>query len=276
MADEYSKKFTKVRQKYSLEGERNDGRRRRNKPNRMSDAEIMVILILFHTGGFRCFKHFYLEYVCRHMRHLFPVLSSYSRFVELEKEVALCLALFIKDVLLGKCTGISFTDSTALRVCHIKRMHSHRAFSGLAQKGKTTMGWFYGFNLHLIINDRDPLRNGRYVQDIKGKLCGDRGYIGKALFEMLFINGIQLVTRVRNNMKNMLMCAEDKILLRKRAVIETVNDELKNIAQIEHSRHRSFNNFIVNILSAIAAYCFFPKKPSVDVTFVDDGQQVIF
>ena len=268
MADEYSKEFSKVRQKYSLEEGRNDGKRRRNKPNRMSDAEIMVILILF------------------------PVLSSYSRFVELEKEVALCLALFIKDVLLGKCTGISFTDSTALRVCHIKRMHSHRTFSGLAQKGKTTMGWFYGFKLHLIINDRgeilnfmitpgntddrEPLRNERYVQDIRGKLCGDRGYIGKALFEMLFINGIQLVTRVRNNMRNMLMRAEDKILLRKRAVIETVNDELKNIAQIEHSRHRSFNNFIVNILSAIAAYCFFPKKPSVDVTFINDGQLVLF
>ena len=172
--------------------------------------------------------------------------------------------------------NISFTDSTALRVCHIKRMHSHRTFSGLAQKGKTTMGWFYGFKLHLIINDRgeilkfmitpgntddrEPLRNERYVQDIRGKLCGDRGYIGKALFEMLFINGIQLVTRVRNNMRNMLMRAE----------------ELKNIAQIEHSRHRSFNNFIVNILSAIAAYCFFPKKPSVDVTFINDGQLVLF
>ena len=154
------------------------------------------------------------------------------------------------------------------------------------------MGWFYGFKPHLIINDRgeilnfmitpgntddrEPLRNERYVQDIRGKLCGDRGYIGKALFEMLFINGIQLVTRVRNNMRNMLMRAEDKILLRKRAVIETVNDELKNIAQIEHSRHRSFNNFIVNILSAIAAYCFFPKKPSVDVTFINDGQLVLF
>ena len=125
-------------------------------------------------------------------------------------------------------------------------------------------------------DDREPLRNERYVQDIRGKLCGDRGYIGKALFELLFINGIQLVTRVRNNMRNMLMRAEDKILLRKRAVIETVNDELKNIAQIEHSRHRSFNNFIVNILSAIAAYCFFPKKPSVDVAFVNDGQLVLF
>lgn len=125
-------------------------------------------------------------------------------------------------------------------------------------------------------DDRDPLRNERYVRDIKGKLCGDRGYIGKALFEMLFINGIQLVTRVRNNMRNMLMCPEDKILLRKRAVIETVNDGLKNIAQIEHSRYRSFYNFIVNILSAIAAYCFFPKMPSVDIAFVDDGQLVLF
>lgn len=148
------------------------------------------------------------------------------------------------------------------------------------------MGWFHGLKLHLTINDRgeipnfmitsvntydsDPLRNERYVQDIRGKLCGDRGYIGKTLFEMLFTNGIQLVTRVRINMRNMLIRAEDKILLRKRAVIETVNDELNNIAQIEHSRHRSFNNFIVNILSAIAAYCFFPQKPSVDIAFVDD------
>lgn len=207
MVDEYSKEFSKVKHKYSLGEGCSDGRRHRNKPNRMSDAEIMVILILFHTGGFRCFKHFYLGYVCRHMRHLFPRVVSYSRFVELEKEVAVCLCLFIKDVLLGKCTGISFTDSTALRVCHIKRMHSHRTFSGLAQKGRTTMGWFYGFKLHLVINDRgeilnfmitpgntddrEPLRDSRYLQDIKGKLCRDRGYIGRALFELLFINGIQ-------------------------------------------------------------------------------------
>ena len=135
MADEYNRKFSKIRQKYSLEDGQNDGKRRRNKPNRMSDAEIMVILILF------------------------PVLSSFSRFVELEKEVALSLALLIKDVLWGKCIGISFTDSTALRVCHIKRMHSHRTFSGLAQKGKATMGWFYGIKLHLIINDRGEILN---------------------------------------------------------------------------------------------------------------------
>ena len=72
--------------------------RHRNKPNRMSDAEIMVILILFHSSGFRCFKHYYKEYVCKHLKHLFPRQVSYNRFVELEKEVLLPLTIFIKKV----------------------------------------------------------------------------------------------------------------------------------------------------------------------------------
>ena len=114
------------------------------------------------------------------------------------------------------------------------------------------------------------------TENIKGKLYADKGYIGQALFENLFLNGIQLVTKVKNNMKNSLMSIADKILLRKRALIETVNDELKNIAQMEHSRHRSFNNFIANSLSAIAAYCFFEKKPAIDINFVNDGQLAIF
>ena len=73
---------------------------------------------------------------------------------------------------------------------------------------------------------------------------------------------------VRNNIMNMLMRVERKILLRKRVVIETVNDELKNIAHVEHSLHRSFNNFNVNVLSVIAVYCFFSQKPSVDIAFL--------
>ena len=134
------------------------------------------------------------------------------------------------------------------------------------------MGWFFGFKLHLIINDRGEILNfmftagnvddrqtlysPSFIENVKGKLCGDKGYIGKQLFEFLFMNGIQLVTKVKNNMKNSLMTMADKIMLRKRAVVESVNDELKNIAQIEHSRHQSFTDFITN---AIAAYCFFPK-----------------
>ena len=138
------------------------------------------------------------------------------------------------------------------------------------------MGWFFGFKLHLIINDkgenftpgnvddREPLEQGKFLKNIKGKLCADKVYIGQALFENLFLNGI-------HNMRNSLMSIADRILLRKRALIETVNDELKNIAQIEHSRHRSFSNFIANSLSAIAVYCFFEKKPAIEVNFINDG-----
>ena len=289
MADDFCKEFVLQQKKYMIEDKKT---RHRNKPNRMSDAEIMVILILFHSGGFRCFKHYYKEYVCKHLKHLFPHQVSYNRFVELEKEVLLPMTIFIKKVLLGTCTGISFVDSTPLRVCRNQRILIHKTFEGLAERGKCSMGWFFGFKLHLIINDkgeilnfmftpgnvddREPLKQGKFMENIKGKLCADKGYIGQALFENLFLNGIQLVTKVKNNMKNSLMSIADKILLRKRALIETVNDELKNIAQIEHSRHRSFNNFIINSLSAIAAYYFFEKKPAIDVNFVNDGQLAIF
>jgi hypothetical protein len=122
------------------------------------------------------------------------------------------------------------------------------------------------------VDDREPLKEGVLIKNIKGKLFGDKGYIGKTLFESLFVDGIQLVTKVKNNMKNSLMSVADKICLRKRALIETV----KNIAQIEHSRHRSFNNFIANALSAIAAYCFFEKKPAIDVDFINDRQLSMF
>lgn len=201
----------------------------------MSDAEIMVILILFHIGGFRCFKHYYMEYVCKHLRGLFPRCVSYNRFVELEKGVLLPLTIFIKNVLLGTCTGISFVDSPPpLRVCRNQRISIHKPFEGLAERGKCPMGWFFGFKLHLI------------------------------------------VTKAKNNMRNSLMSMAAKILIRKRVLIETVNDELKNIAQLEHSRHRSFNNFVANALSAIAAYCFFEKKPAIDINFINDGQLNLF
>ena len=171
--------------------------------------------------------------------------------MELEKEVLLPMTIFIKKVLLRTCTGISFVDSTPLRVCRNQRILIHKTFEGLAEREKCSMGWFFGFKLHLIINDkgeilnfmftpgnvddREPLKQGKFLENIKGKLCADKGYIGQALFENPFLNGIQLVTKVKNNMKNSLMSIADKILLRKRALIETVNDELKNIEQREKS-----------------------------------------
>ncbi|GAA6341986.1 IS982 family transposase [Phocaeicola massiliensis] len=275
MADDFCKEFTLQQEKYMIKDMKT---MHRNKPNRMSDAEIMIILILFHSGGFRCFKHYYKEYVCKHLKHLFPRQVSYNRFVELEKEVLLPMTIFIKKVLLGTCTGISFVDSTPLCVCRNQRILIHKTFEGLAERGRCSMGWFFGFKLHLIINDKgenftpgnvddwEPLEQGKFLKNIKGKLCADKVYIGQALFENLFLNGI-------HNMRNSLMSIADRILLRKRALIETANDELKNIAQIEYSRHRSFSNVIANSLSAIAAYCFFEKKPAI---FINDGQLTIF
>lgn len=289
MADDFCKFFDAMMKKYTL---KSDNKRAYHRDSTMSKSEIMLIMILFHDSGYRCLKHFYVEKVCKHLRHLFPKVVSYNRFVELEKQVAVPLALFIKKVLLGKCTGISFVDSTPLRVCRNQRIHIHKVFKGIAQRGKCSMGWFFGFKLHLICNekgeilifmitpgdvdDRKPLEYKAFVEFIYGKLVGDKGYIGKNLFQRLFVDGIQLITKLKSNMKGALMSVSDKLLLRKRAIIETVNDELKNIAQMEHSRHRSFENFIVNMLGAIAAYCVFPKKPCIHVQRTLDTQLALF
>ena len=288
LADDFCKVFNQELRTRQLK----DVRPHRNKPGRLSDSEVMTILIIFHSNGFRCLKHFYKEYVCVHLRHLFPDVVSYNRFVELQKSILLHLAVFIKEVLLGECTGVSYVDSTPLKVCNNKRIHNHKVFKGIAQRGKCSMGWFFGFKLHIIINDkgellnfmitpantddRDPLKNASFVEKVSGKLCGDKGYIDKRLFDFLFMDGVQIITKIKSNMKNILMPMYDKIILRKRALIESVNDELKNIAQVEHSRHRSFTNFFTNALGALAEYCFQPKKPSINLELVDNPWPSLF
>jgi hypothetical protein len=208
------------------------------------------------------------------------------------QSASLPMTIFLKTCCLGEGTGISFIDSTPIRVCKNKRINRNRVFDGIAQLGKSTMGYFFGFKLHLVINDkgellnfvitqgnvddREPLKNKRFVNELKGKLYADKGYISKALTELLFMDGLHLITNIRNNMKNTLMELKDKIMLRKRSVIETVNDELKNICQIEHSRHRSFGNFITNLISGLIAYTFFPKKPGIKYETAQTNQIAIF
>ena len=277
--DEFNKNFEKIVSDHSLV--RNTDLKQRNRKSTLSDSEVMTILILFHSGHYRDLKHYYINHVKNHMKSEFPETVSYNRFVELQKKVVVKLAIFLKMFCLGKCTGISYIDSTPIRVCHIKREKQHKVFKGLAQKGQCSLGWFYGFKLHLIINDkgeildfiitpgniddRKPLSDMNLHKRIFGKLFGDKGYISKDLFEKLFIDGVHLITKIKKNMKNSLMLLQDKIALRKRALIETVNDELKNICQVEHTRHRSFNNFITNLLSGLIAYSFFDKKPSINL-----------
>ena len=247
--------------------------------SRLSLSEAMTIILLFQLSGYRCFKWYYQRYVCVVLRHYFPSPVSYNRFVELMKHTLLPLLVYTHGFRRGKCTGISFIDTTLLKACHNRRIYSHKVFKMYAARGKSSTGWFYGFKLHLVINDRGEIcsfcltpgniddRNldviDRLCRELSGKLFGDRGYISQALFDHLYKQGVQLITKLRKNMKNKLMNMRDKLLLRKRAVIESVNDFLKNICQVEHTRHRSVHNFLVNLLAAISAYSFLPHKPSV-------------
>ena len=177
----------------------------------------------------------------------------------------------------GRVTGIASIDSPRLEACHPKRAHAHRVLEPGATWGKTSMGWFDGFKLHLVINDEGELLalklTAGNVDDrapvpeltrgLFGKLFGDKGYLSPSLFEPLYERGVQLMTRLRKNRKNKLMSLVDKLLLRKRALIESVNDPLKNISQIEPTRHCRVANFLVNRVAGRVVYTYQPKKPSL-------------
>jgi hypothetical protein len=244
---------------------------------RLSESEIMTIVIHFHQSGYRDFKDYYTKEVQVHLRAEFPGVVSYSRFVTLMQRVVVLLWAYAQANC-GMCTGISFVDSTALRVCTNRRINRHKVFAGLAARGQCSLGWFYGFKLHLVINeygevlaftltsgnvdDRKPVP--KLAKALFGKLLGDKGYLSQPLFETLLEQGLQLITGIKANMKNRLMRMSDKLLLRKRFIIETINDQLKNQSQIEHSRHRSPINFVLNVVAGLIAYMRQPKKPAIN------------
>lgn len=255
------------------------GLRQRRREPQLCLSERMAIIIHFHQSGYRTFKDYYLRHVCRHLRREFPALVSYTRFVELMPQTLIPLMVYLHRCF-GTCTGISFVDATSLAVCRNQRIHQHKVFDGLAARGKTTMGWFYGFKLHLVANDCGELLACQLTpgnvddrkpvpvlaQRLFGKLVGDKGYISRQLVEQLLEAGnVHLVTFARSNMQGRLLHRHDVRLLRKRAIMETINDQLKNISQIEHSRHRSPLNFVVNLLAGLIAYCLQPKKPSLNL-----------
>ena len=251
----------------------------RGRPRKLHHSEVMTILIAFHQSGYRTFKHFYLKHVCVYWRSEFPNLVSYSRFVQLKRNV-LAISSGYLSANLGTCSGLSFVDSTRLRVSDNKRISSHRVFADVAERSKTSMGWFYGFKLHLIINhtgalldvaltpgnieDRKPLR--KFAERLHGSLYADRGYISKDLREELREQGVNLVYKVRKNMEPLDLSVSDEVLLKKRMLIESVIRELKTQMQLEHSRKpRSFVNFQVNVFSALIAYQLLENKPSLNI-----------
>lgn len=251
----------------------------KNQKISMSMSEIMTIVVYFHLSNHKTFKWYYKRLICEHWADCFPKRLSYNRFVEVMATVTAPLTLYLIKCGFGKSSGINFLDSTPLDVCHNRRIHSHKVFDGLAARGKSSTGWFFGFKLHIVINDKGELLAfcltpgnvddrdwsviSKLTKELFGKVFADKGYICAELFEKLYERNITLVTKLKKNMKNKLMDISEKILLRKRAVVETVIDFLKNICQIEHARHRSFSNFFINLIAGLTAYCFLPKKPSI-------------
>jgi len=255
------------------------GQIKRQRSGQLTESEIMTILIHFHQSHYRDFKAFYTRHVLSYLRAEFPGLVSYTRFVQLIPSVLVPLSAYL-DTCRGHCNGLSFVDSTKLVVCHNRRIKQHRVFAGLAERGKDSVDWFYGFKLHVVVKDEGKLLACRLtpgnVDDRRpvpqlahrlfGKLIGDKGYLSQDLVARLFQQGVELLTPIKRTMKPRLVRLNDKLLLRKRVLIETINDQLKNVSQIEHSRHRSPANFLANVLAGLLAYCHQSKKPSLRVT----------
>jgi len=272
--DDYCETFEPLWNQQQL----SSGEKKRQRARSLTISEIMTILIAFHQSHYRDFKAYYCEQVSKNWHKEFPGLVSYTRFVEYIPSVVIPLIGYLRTRCLGRCSGISFIDSTSLDVCLNQRIHAHKVFAGLAGRGKTSTGWFYGFKLHLVVNDQGEILRfcltpgniddrkpvPHLAKNLFGKLFGDKGYISQPLAQSLReMFDLQLITKLRKNMKNQLMTWSDRILLRRRAIIETIIDQLKNISQIEHSRHRSVTNFFVNVLCGLIAYCRRPSKPSL-------------
>lgn len=233
----------------------------------LSESEIMTILVLYHSSNFKHFKNFYNGIVRNVLRHDFPTAPSYQRFIELKPRVLVPLSCFMHSKM-GQKTGIYYIDSTPLPVCHNLRISRHKTFEGLAAKGKSSTGWFFGFKLHLVFNNEweivamkltagnvhDTKPVPELTKELIGKVFGDKGYLGKKLVEELLKRGLHMMTRVRKNMKSFPMNVADKMMLNARGMAETIIGHIKEFSSLNIPKHRSPTNAIVSLCAAITAY----------------------
>jgi hypothetical protein len=250
--------------------------KQRQRPGQVWPSEIMTILIHVHQSHDRTFKAYDTEHVHVYLTSECPHLVSSTRFVALIPTMLVPLLASLQSRY-GTCTRISFIDSTSLDVCDPTRIHQHRVFAVDARRGKSSMGWFFGFTLHLAVNDQGELLAcsltpgnvddrapvPQMVQRLRGTLIGDRGSMSAPLTTLLFEQGLQLITRVRKNRKNHLMPLSDTLLVRTRAILESIIDQLTHISQIEHSRHRSPTNVVVHVIAGLLASSHQAKKPGL-------------
>jgi hypothetical protein len=265
VVDDFCKVFEPQWQEKSIQSLRDKRRKRRPA---LCLSELMTILLLFQVSGFRHFKSFFLALKSNpDLKRCFPKLPSYTHFLALEREALIPLCAFAQWIA-GDPTGNSFIDSTGICVCKNKRISSHKVFRGLAARGKNTMGWFFGFKLHIVISDTGRILNfsltpgntddrkqvEKLCKGLWGNVFGDKGYIDQNLFRRLFQKGVRIVTSLKQNMKPKIATQGDGLLLGRRSLVESVFNVLKNSQHLEHSRHRSVWNFMVNLVGAICGY----------------------
>jgi len=273
-ADDFCQQFIAEWEKTQIA----DGTQKRHRKRNLSHSEIITIIVFYHQSGYKTFKWFYERYVCKRKQQEFPTLVSYNRFIELLPDVLIPLTCFMQSRC-SKGDGIAFVDSTPLRVCHNLRIPRHKTFKEDAGRSKSSTGWFYGFKLHLLVDDCGNILSFRItrgnvddrtpvpsmLKNFIGKVFGDRGYVSKKLTDLLALDEVELITTLKKNMKPRVLAAFDKLLLRKRSIIETINDQLKNIFDLEHSRHRSLTNYMINVVASLVAYSYQDKKPSLNI-----------
>jgi hypothetical protein len=250
-----------------------------NRPS-ISLSEMMCIEILYHHSGHKCFEYYYQFSILKgSLGKLFPNAPSYSRYIQLKPRVFTCMVLFLHACRLGRFCGLYYADSTSLSVCNNRRINSHKVFKKQAARGKSSMGWFYGFKLFLVVNAFGELvkvafgqanvadNNTDMMLKLFSKLSGwafaDKGFINGKATEELFLKGLHIVTGIRSNMKNKLVNFQQKLLLKKRGMIESINDILKTVCDIEHTRHRSPINALVNLYAGLVAYTFLDRLPNI-------------
>jgi hypothetical protein len=244
----------------------------------MAESEMMSIVIFYHHSGFKCFKYYYECIILGRLRSYFPAALSYSRFVNLMKKSQLSLFTFLACCRLAWATEGNFIDATKLVVCHNKRIKDHKVFKAFAKRGKSSTGWFFGFKLHAVINqygqlvifnftkgnvaDNNPDLLQNITKRLNGFLFGDAGYI-TSLKQKFSQRGLELITKLRGNMKPIDLTPLQKHYLRHRGLIEPVFNLMKNHCDIDHSRHRSPQNFLINLWSGLIAYSFLDTFPTM-------------
>lgn len=257
----------------------NDGKKHRKRTDCLEISEIVTILIWFNGSGFDCFKHFYQS--CeRDLKSYFPRIPSYQRFVNVQQKAFVVIFFFLKYLAKNaEKTGVYYIDSTFLQVCKNQRIYKHKVFTGIAQRGKSSTGWFFGFKLHIICNNfgeivslkitkgnkSDVSQVFDLAKHLQGFLFGDKGYLSKEIEEKLLKNGLNLVTKCRKNMKEKPISKTTKKLLYKRGIIETVFGKMKDFGHLVWTKYRSCTGYFLNVFSCIAFYQLNPRKPRVNL-----------